>query len=136
MEQVSDEDFKVNFDIFCKMKFLKHYTNSIFSYVSRITYTYFLEQYWTEVNKIFFVVYFLVIIQSFVINSTKIYKIRPNSKNFVYFIAINIILSSIEFYFIKLLLGFIPTLTLATSLSALSTSLVKYLTYKKLIFKI
>jgi hypothetical protein len=117
------------------MKILKHYTNSIFSYVSRIIYTYFFEQYWTEVTKIFFVVYFLVIIQSFVINSTKIFQIRLTSKNFVFFIVINVILSSIEFYFIKVLLSFIPTLTLATSLSALSTSLVRYLTYKHLIFK-
>jgi hypothetical protein len=113
---------------------IKHYTNSIISYLSRILYTYLFTLFTDKINLIFFVVYFIVVIQSFFINSKVIFKVKFSDKKFFSFILLNSLVSFIEYFVFTQLLNVGYSILLSTGLIGIFTVLIRFLLYKYLIF--
>ena len=113
---------------------IRHYTNSIISYLSRILYTFLLALFTDKINFIFFVVYFIVTIQSFFINSTVIFKVEFSSKKFLSFIVLNSLVSLIEYFIFTQLLNVGYSILFSTGLIAIFTGLIRFLLYKTLVF--
>ena len=113
---------------------IKHYTNSIISYLSRILYTYLFTLFTDKINLIFFVVFFIVVIQSFFINSKVIFKVKFSAKKFFSFILLNSLVSFIEYFVFTQLLNVGYSILLSTGLIGIFTVLIRFLLYKYLIF--
>jgi len=113
---------------------VRHYTNSIISYLSRILYTFLLTLFTDKVNFIFFIVYFIVTIQSFFINSRLIFKVEFSSKKFLSFIVLNSFVSLIEYSIFTQLLNVGYSILFSTGLIAIFTGLIRFLLYKTLVF--
>jgi site-specific DNA-adenine methylase len=113
---------------------IKHYTNSIISYLSRILYTYLFTLFTDKINLIFFVVYFTVVIQSFFINSKVIFKVKFSSKKFFSFILLNSLVSFIEYFIFTQLLNVGYSILFSTGLIGIFTGLIRFLLYKYLVF--
>ena len=113
---------------------IRHYTNSTISYVSRILYTFLLTLFTDKINFIFFVVYFIVTIQSFFINSRIIFKVEFSSKKFLSFIVLNSLVSLIEYFIFTQLLNVGYSILFSTGLIAIFTGLIRFLLYKTLVF--
>ena len=113
---------------------VRHYTNSIISYLSRILYTFLLTLFTDKVNFIFFIVYFMVTIQSFFINSRVIFKVEFSSKKFLSFIVLNSFVSLIEYSIFTQLLNVGYSILFSTGLIAIFTGLIRFLLYKTLVF--
>lgn len=79
--------------------------------------------------------YFLVILQSFLINSKIIFNTDSGKKRFVKFITLNLTLSGLEFIVFSYLFFFVDTLILVTAISAVTSSALRFIVYKKFIFK-
>lgn len=117
------------------MKLFKHYTNSILSYTSRLIYTFILSLFINNYFLIFFTSYFLVIFQSFLINSKIIFNTESDKNRFIIFITFNLSLSGIEFIVFSYLLNFVTSLIVVTALSAVTSSALRFVVYKRYIFK-
>jgi len=117
------------------MKLFKHYTNSILSYTSRLIYTFILSLFINNYFLIFFTAYFLVIFQSFLINSKIIFNTESDKNRFIIFITFNLSLSGIEFIVFSYLLNFVTSLIVVTALSAVTSSALRFVVYKRYIFK-
>ena len=113
---------------------IRHYTNSTISYVSRILYTFLLTLFTDKINFIFFVVYFIVTIQSFFINSRIIFNVEFSSKKFLSFIVLNSLVSLIEYFIFTQLLNVGYSILFSTGLIAIFTGLIRFLLYKTLVF--
>ena len=113
---------------------IRHYTNSIISYISRILYTFLLTLFTDKINFIFFVVYFIVTIQSFFINSRVIFKVEFSSKKFLSFIVLNSLVSLIEYFIFTQLLNVGYSILFSTGLIAVFTGLIRFLLYKYFVF--
>jgi len=117
------------------VKLFKHYSNSILSYISRIIYTFILSLFLNNYFIIFFIAYFLVIFQSFLINSKIIFNTTSDRTLFIKFITFNLTLSGLEFIVFSYLFNFVESLILVTALSAVTSSALRFVVYKKYIFK-
>ena len=113
---------------------IRHYTNSTISYVSRILYTFLLTLFTDKINFIFFVVYFIVTIQSFFINSRIIFNVEFSSKKFLSFIVLNSLVSLIEYFIFTQLLNVGYSILFSTGFIAIFTGLIRFLLYKTLVF--
>ena len=113
---------------------VKHYTNSTISYLSRILYTFLLTLFTDKLNLIFFIVYFIVVIQSFILNSKVIFKVKFSTKKFLNFIILNSLVSFIEYFIFLQLLNIGYSILFSTGLIAIFTGLIRFLLYKTLIF--
>lgn len=112
----------------------KHYTNSIISYISRILYTYLLTFLTDKINLIFFVVYFIVIFQSFIISSKVIFKVELSAKKFLSFLVLNSLVSFIEYFILIRLLNVGLSILFSTGLIAIFTGLIRFLIYNIIVF--
>ncbi len=117
------------------MKLFKHYSNSLLSYISRIIYTFILSLFINNNFIIFFMAYFIVIFQSFLINSKIIFNTENDKTLFIKFIIFNLTLSGLEFTVFSYLFNFIESLILVTALSAVTSSGLRFIVYKNYIFK-
>lgn len=117
------------------MKLFKHYSNSLLSYTSRLIYTFILTLFINNYLLIFFTSYFLVMFQSFLINSKIIFNTKTDKTRFVKFILFNSTLSCLEYVVFSYLLKYIDSILLVTALSAVITSALRFVIYKKYIFK-
>ena len=113
---------------------IKHYTNSIISYLSRLLYTYLFTLFTDKIDLIFFVVYFTVVIQSFFINSKVIYKVKFSPKKFLSFIILNSLVSLIEYFIFTQFLNVGYSILFSTGLIAFFTGLIRFLLYKYFVF--
>lgn len=113
---------------------IKHYINSIISYMSRILYTYLLTLFTDKINLIFFLVYFIVTIQSFFINSKVIFKVKFSVEKFFSFIVFNCLVSFIEYFIFTQLLKLGYSILFSTGLIAIFTGFIRFLLYKTFVF--
>lgn len=115
---------------------LKHYFVTAINYVSRIAYTFIAGHIITNKSTLFFLVYLIVTIQSYVLHSKITYKTIPKFNKLFGFIFLNSLISLVEYPIFNFLLLKFDNAVFSTSISAILITFLRYTFFKNYLLKI
>lgn len=114
---------------------MRYLANSFLSVSTRFLLTFYFADYlnW-DFTEVYIFTYIYVLLQSYLINKLLIFK--PNSNNLLGFIAVNLLISGVEYFCINQLeSSTFLNYSFATLVIGLMTFITRYLIYRNIIFK-